>query len=67
MLRETETQAVIPLKANRKNAIPCDFAIYFWRHVVENSFSDLKQFRGIATRYDSFEAFILRAIHLAIR
>ena len=68
LLRETQTQAVIPPKADRRDIIRCDFAIYRWRHLVENFFSDL----GIATRYEktdeSFEAFIfLRAIHLAIR
>lgn len=71
-LRVRETQAVIPPKANRKEPIPCDFAMYRWRHLVENFFGDLKQFRGIATRYDktdeSFAAFVfLRAIHLAIK
>lgn len=72
LLGETETQAVIPPKADRKDRIPCDFAMYRWRHLVENFFCDLKQFRGIATRYDktdeSFAAFIfLRAIQLAIK
>jgi len=72
LLRETETLAVIPPKADRKDLIHCDFAMYRWRHLVENFFSDLKQFRGIATRYDktdeSFEAFILlRAIQLALK
>ena len=72
LLGETQTRAVIPPKADRRDIIRCDFAIYRWRHLVENFFSDLKQFRGIATRYDktdeSFEAFIfLRAIRLAIR
>lgn len=72
LLRETETQAVIPPKAGRKDLIPCDFAMYRWRHLVENFFCDLKQFRGIATRYEktdeSFAALIcLRAIHLALK
>lgn len=72
LLREKEIQAVIPPKADRKDLIPCDFAMYRWRHLVENFFCDLKQFRGIATRYDktdeSFTAFIfLRAIHPAIK
>ena len=44
--------AVIPPKANRARQIPCDFAMYRWRHLVENFFCDLKQFRRIATRYD---------------
>lgn len=40
-LCETETEAAIPPKAYRKDAIPCDFAMYRWRHLVENFFSDL--------------------------
>jgi transposase len=72
ILCETQTQAVIPPKVDRKNLIPCDFAMYRWRHLVENFFCDLKHFRGIATRYDmtdeSFAAFIfLRAIHLTLK
>ena len=71
LLKETGTQAVIPPKADRKDPIHCDFAMYRWRHLVENFFCDLKQFQGIAPRYDktdeSFAAFIyLRAIHLAM-
>ena len=26
--------------------------MYRWRHVVENYFAKIKEFRGIATRYD---------------
>lgn len=57
--------AVIPPKANRARQIACDFAMYRWRHLIENFFCDLKQFRRIATRYDktdqSFEAMIYLA------
>lgn len=72
LLRQAETQAVIPPKADRKKLIPCDFAMYRWRHLVENVFCNLKQFRGNVTRYDKtdeiFAAFIfLRAIHLEIK
>ncbi|MBN9033897.1 MAG: hypothetical protein BGO05_02845 [Rhizobiales bacterium 63-7] len=71
-LRQAKTKAVIPLKADRKEHISCDFAMYGWRHLIENFFSDLKQFRGIATRYDktdcSFTAAIfLRAIQIALK
>jgi len=44
--------AVIPPKANRKIQREYDEEIYKWRHLVENYFAKLKQFRGIATRYD---------------
>lgn len=64
--------AVIPPKANRKRAIPCDFAAYRWRHLVENFFCSLKAFRRIGTRYDktdtSFRAMINAvSIVLALR
>jgi transposase len=64
--------AVIPPKTNRKTVIACDFAMYRWRHLIENFFCDLKQNRRIATRYDktdeSFAAFInLAAARMALR
>ena len=43
--------ATIPSKANRKEPIWFDEGSYQGRHLVENAFSDLKQFRGIACRY----------------
>ena len=44
--------AVIPPKAGRKTFIPCDRAMYRWRHLIENYFARLKEFRAVATRYD---------------
>lgn len=29
--------AVIPPKSDRKRSIPCDFAMYKWRHLIEIS------------------------------
>jgi transposase len=43
---------VIPGKANRKRKIPLDKARYRSRHLIENAFCRLKDFRRIATRYD---------------
>jgi transposase len=57
--------AVIPPKANRSNPIVCDFAMYRWRHLVENFFCDLKQFRRIATRYDKTDQSFSAMIYLA--
>jgi transposase len=64
--------AVIPPKTNRAADIPCDFDMYKWRHLVENFFCKIKEFRRIATRYDktdqSFKAMIHRVgIVLATR
>ena len=71
-LKQRRAQAVIPPKADRKAAMRCDFAMYRWRHLVENFFCDLKQNRRIATRYDktdtSFAAFIfLAATRMALK
>ena len=43
---------VIPPKANRKTVITYDTDMYRWRHLIENCFAKLKEFRAIATRYD---------------
>ena len=57
--------AVIPPKADRVRQIPCDFAMYRWRHLVENVFCDLKQFRRVATRYDKTDQSFSAMIYLA--
>src|ERR687885_241182 len=44
--------AVIPPKTNRKAAIDFDRDMYRWRHLIENTFAKLKEFRAVATRYD---------------
>ena len=44
--------AVIPPKSNRKLRRGYDAHAYKWRHLVENYFAKIKEFRGIATRYD---------------
>ena len=44
--------AVISPKANRKIQREYDEEIYKWRHLMESYFSKVKEFRGIATRYD---------------
>ena len=57
--------AVIPPKADRKRKIECDFAMYAWRHLVENFFCDIKEFRRIATRYDKTDCSFGAMIYLA--
>ncbi len=64
-LDERGAGAVIPPKAGRKRPIPCDFAMYKWRHLVENFYCDLKEFRRIATRYDKTDTSFSAMIHLA--
>lgn len=56
---------VIPSRATNKDQRECDRALYKARHVIENFFARLKQYRAIATRYDKTAANFLGAIHLA--
>jgi len=56
--------AVIPPKANRRVARDYDRDLYKARHLIENFFARLKQFRAIATRYDKTDRNFLGAIHL---
>ena len=56
--------AVIPPKSNRKIQRDYDKETYKARHLIENFFCKLKQFRAIATRYDKTARNFLAAIHL---
>lgn len=57
--------AVIPPKANRRVLRAYDRELYKARHLIENFFAKLKQFRAIATRYDKTAPNFLAALHLA--
>jgi len=57
--------AVIPPRANRLVKRDYDRDLYKTRHLIENFFAKLKQFRAIATRYDKTARNFLAAIHLA--
>ena len=56
---------VIPPKANRRVPRSYDRDLYKARHLIENFFAKLKQYRAIATRYDKTACNFLGAIHLA--
>jgi transposase len=56
---------VIPPKSNRKTPRDFDKEMYKARHLIENFFCKLKQFRAIATRYDKTARNFLAAIYLA--
>ena len=56
---------VIPPKSTRKIQREYDRELYKARHLIENFFCKLKQFRAIATRYDKTARNFLAAIHLA--
>jgi transposase len=50
-------------KSNQKDPWEFDQDKYRWRHLIENFFAKLKQYRGIATRYDKRACAFLGAIH----
>ncbi len=57
--------ANIPAKSNRKQTFTFSKWLYRYRNLVERFFNKLKQFRGIATRYDKRPENFLAAIKLA--
>jgi transposase len=57
--------AVIPPRRSRKELRTYDPHLYKARHLIENFFARLKQYRAIATRYDKLAVNFLGAIHLA--
>ncbi len=64
-LREAGKAAVIPPKRNRKEPRAYDRDLYRAHHLIENFFCRLKQFRGIATRYDKTRRNFLAGVYLA--
>lgn len=65
MAKQKQVWANIPAKSNRKDSFPFSSWVYRQRNLVERFFSKLKQFRGIATRYDKDPANFLAAVKLA--
>ncbi|MFV0473669.1 MAG: hypothetical protein ACK5MQ_05605 [Pikeienuella sp.] len=61
-LAQRSIEAVIPARTGRKSPASHDEEKYKWRHLVENFFQNLKEFKRIAMRAcktdRSFEAMI---------
>jgi len=64
-LHDRKAEAVIPAKRNRKIHIPHDEDAYNWRHLIENYFSKIKDFRGVNTRYDKTDSSYEATWHIA--
>ena len=62
-LEEHQVEAVIPPKSNQRQPWEFDRDKYRWRHLNENFFAKLKQYRGIVTRYDKRACAFLGAIY----
>lgn len=59
-----QMEIVIPPKRNRKDQRYYDRYLYKLRHLVENGFLRLKEWRGIATRYAKNAASYLAAVQI---
>ncbi len=64
-LRQSAIIPVIPGRSNRKRTIQYDRERYKDRHLIENAFCRLKDFRRVATRYDKLARNFLSAVALA--
>ncbi len=64
MIRQQGARPVIPGKSNRRRKIPLDKDRYRSRHLIENAFCRLKDFRRVATRYDKLALNFLSAVAL---
>jgi transposase len=63
-LRENGTCPVIPGRRNRKRATRYDQQRYRERHLIENAFCRIKDFRRVAIRYDTLAANFLSGVAL---
>lgn len=64
-LAQQGTEAVIPPMSRRRDPPPFDAAAYRARNLIERAFCRLKDWRGIATRYDKTARNFLAGICLA--
>ena len=64
-LHDVGAVPVIPGRQNRKRTIRYDKDRYCGRHLIENAFCRLKDFRRVATRYDKLAANFLSGLAIA--
>ena len=64
-LLEQGCQVVIAQKSNRRAPLQIDMEVYKWRHLIENFFCKLKEFKRIAMRSDETDSSFAAVITLA--
>ena len=64
-LKQRGTQIVISQMPRRKTPLDIDLEIYKWRHLIENFFAKLKEFKRIAMRSDKTDTSFAAMIHAA--
>jgi transposase len=63
-IEESGAKAVIPPRKNRKFLRDYDKHLYKLRHLVENAFLRLKEWRGVATRYAKNVNSYMAVVHI---
>jgi transposase len=64
-LNERGAKIVISQHSRRSKPLPLDRELYKWRHLIENFFCKLKDFKRIAMRADKTDESFSAIIHLA--
>jgi transposase len=64
-LNERGARVVISQHQRRTKPLPLDTEMYKWRHLIENFFCKLKEFKRIAMRADKTDASFSAIVHLA--
>jgi transposase len=64
-LNERGAKVVISQHPRRTRPLPFDRELYKWRHLIENFFCKLKEFKRIAMRADKTDQSFSAMIHLA--
>ena len=64
-LNERGAKIVISQHPRRTKPLPLDAEMYKWRHLIENFFCKLKEFKRIAMRADKTDISFNAIIHLA--
>lgn len=63
-LNDRGAKAVIAQHPRRTRPLPFDAEIYKWRHLIENFFCKLKEFKRIAMRADKTDQSFRAIVHL---
>lgn len=64
-LKQRGAQVVISQMPQRRAPLQIDLEMYKWRHLIENFFGKLKEFKRIAMRSDKTDSSFSAAIYLA--
>ncbi len=64
-LNERGAKIVISQMPQRKAPLAIDLEVYKWRHLIENFFGKLKEFKRVAMRSDKTDHSFAAMVHLA--